>query len=151
SRDPPSVCPVMSARSSWRSQPRTSGLKAACAGSACRECLEACRLGRLSVFGFRIAFSGGNSTRVLVDFGRMSMEAGCNAHCLVIVPAWIMTLRTFESISLCHCSPIDSFQGMRIIGVVGDVRQRGPELEPMPECYMPYGQHAFNGAALSLV
>src|SRR5262249_21590832 len=47
--------------------------------------------------------------------------------------------------------PFDSFQGMRIIGVVGDVRQRGPELEPMPECYMPYGQHAFNGAALSLV
>src|SRR5262249_51165905 len=23
--------------------------------------------------------------------------------------------------------------------------------EPMPECYMPYGQHGFNGAALSLV
>ncbi len=47
--------------------------------------------------------------------------------------------------------PFDSFQGMRIIGVVGDVRQRGPEYEPMPECYMPYGQHAFNGATLSLV
>jgi putative ABC transport system permease protein len=47
--------------------------------------------------------------------------------------------------------PFDSFQGMRIIGVVGDVRQRGPELEPMPECYMPYGQHDFNGATLSLV
>jgi putative ABC transport system permease protein len=47
--------------------------------------------------------------------------------------------------------PFDSFQGMRIIGVVGDVRQRGPEREPMPECYMPHGQHAFNGATLSLV
>jgi putative ABC transport system permease protein len=47
--------------------------------------------------------------------------------------------------------PFDSFQGMRIIGVVGDVRQRGPELEPMPECYMPYGQHDFNWATLSLV
>jgi putative ABC transport system permease protein len=47
--------------------------------------------------------------------------------------------------------PFDSFQGMRIIGVVGDVRQRGPEHEPMPECYMPHGQHAFNGATLSLV
>jgi putative ABC transport system permease protein len=47
--------------------------------------------------------------------------------------------------------PFDSFQGMRIIGVVGDVRQRGPEYEPMPECYMPYGQHAFNGATLSLL
>jgi putative ABC transport system permease protein len=47
--------------------------------------------------------------------------------------------------------PFDSFQGMKIIGVVGDVRQRGPEHEPMPECYLPYGQHEFNGATLSLV
>lgn len=47
--------------------------------------------------------------------------------------------------------PFDSLQGMKIIGVVGDVRQSGPEREPMPECYMPYEQHAFNGAALSLV
>jgi putative ABC transport system permease protein len=47
--------------------------------------------------------------------------------------------------------PFDSFQGMRIIGVVGDVRQRGPEHDPMPECYIPYGQHEFNGATLSLV
>ena len=47
--------------------------------------------------------------------------------------------------------PFDSFNGMTIIGVAGDVRQRGPEREPMPECYMTYGQHAFNGAALSMV
>jgi predicted permease len=47
--------------------------------------------------------------------------------------------------------PFDSLQGMKIVGVVGDVRQRGPEREPMPECYMPYGQHGFNGPALSLV
>jgi len=47
--------------------------------------------------------------------------------------------------------PFDSFNGMTIIGVVGDVRQRGPEREPMPECYMTYGQHAFNGATLSVV
>ena len=47
--------------------------------------------------------------------------------------------------------PFDSFQGMTIVGVVGDVRQRGPEREPMPECYMPYGQHSFNGATLSVV
>jgi hypothetical protein len=33
--------------------------------------------------------------------------------------------------------PFDSLRGMKIIGVVGDVRQRGPEREPMPECYMP--------------
>lgn len=47
--------------------------------------------------------------------------------------------------------PFDSFKGMTIIGVVGDVRQRGPEREPMPECYMTYGQHVFNGATLSIV
>src|SRR5439155_17968632 len=35
--------------------------------------------------------------------------------------------------------------------MVGDVRQRGPEREPMPECYMTYGQHAFNGTTLSVV
>src|SRR5258708_17462903 len=42
----------------------------------------------------------------------------------------------------------ESDQGMTISGVVGDVRQRGPEREPMPECYMTYGQHAFNGLSL---
>ena len=47
--------------------------------------------------------------------------------------------------------PFDSLEGMKIVGVVGDVRQGGPESEPMPECYMPYLQHAFNGASLSLV
>src|SRR5438046_8094848 len=47
--------------------------------------------------------------------------------------------------------PFDSFNGMTIVGVVGDVRQRGPEREPMPECYMTYGQHGFNGATLSVV
>jgi putative ABC transport system permease protein len=47
--------------------------------------------------------------------------------------------------------PFDSLKGMTIIGVVGDVRQRGPEREPMPECHMTYRQHAFNGATLSVV
>jgi putative ABC transport system permease protein len=47
--------------------------------------------------------------------------------------------------------PFDSLEGMKIIGVVGDVRQGGPESALMPECYMPYLQHAFNGASLSLV
>jgi predicted permease len=47
--------------------------------------------------------------------------------------------------------PFDSLKGMTIIGVVGDVRQGGPEREPMPECYMTYGQHAFNGITLSVV
>jgi len=47
--------------------------------------------------------------------------------------------------------PFDSSKGMTIIGVAGDVRQRGPAPEPMPECYMPYGQHGYNGGTLSLV
>lgn len=45
----------------------------------------------------------------------------------------------------------DSAQPMTIIGVAGDVRERGPAREPMPECYIPYRQHAFNGPALSVV
>jgi putative ABC transport system permease protein len=45
----------------------------------------------------------------------------------------------------------DSLQGMTIVGVVGDVRQHGPAREPMPECFMPYQQHRYNGASLSLV
>jgi predicted permease len=44
--------------------------------------------------------------------------------------------------------PFDSFDGMTIIGVIGDVRQRGPAREPMPECYMTYAQHAFNGLSV---
>jgi predicted permease len=48
------------------------------------------------------------------------------------------------------CS-FDRLQGMTIIGVVGDVRQLGPERDPMSECYMPYGQHEFNGLTLSIV
>ncbi len=47
--------------------------------------------------------------------------------------------------------PFDSPQGMTIIGVAGDIRQRGPESEPLPECYMTYQQHAFNGPDLSVV
>ena len=49
-----------------------------------------------------------------------------------------------------HC-PFDSSQGMTIVGVVGDVRQRGRDRDPMPECYMPYTQHFFNGTTLSVV
>jgi ABC-type antimicrobial peptide transport system permease subunit len=40
---------------------------------------------------------------------------------------------------------------MTIIGVAGDVRERGPAREPMPECYIPFRQHAFNGSTLSVV
>jgi putative ABC transport system permease protein len=47
--------------------------------------------------------------------------------------------------------PFDSLKPMKIVGVVGDVRQYGPAREPMPECYMPYQQHQYNGMTLSVV
>jgi ABC-type antimicrobial peptide transport system permease subunit len=40
---------------------------------------------------------------------------------------------------------------LTIVGVVGDVRQYGPALKPSPECYLPYLQHGFNNATLSIV
>ncbi len=45
----------------------------------------------------------------------------------------------------------DNFAPMRIVGVVGDVRQQGPGLDTQAECYMTYRQHSFNGNALSVV
>jgi putative ABC transport system permease protein len=47
------------------------------------------------------------------------------------------------------CS-FDSKEGMTIVGVVGDVRQRNPAIEPLPECYMPYTQHAYNSRTLNV-
>jgi predicted permease len=47
--------------------------------------------------------------------------------------------------------PSDTLQGMTIVGVVGDVRQRGPAGEAAPECYVTYRQHAFNQNSLTLV
>jgi predicted permease len=45
------------------------------------------------------------------------------------------------------CS-FDRKEGMTIIGVVGDVRQRHPGQPPMPDCYMPYRQHSYNNNTL---
>ncbi len=45
----------------------------------------------------------------------------------------------------------DTAEPMTIVGVVGNVRQAGPAKESQPECYMPYLQHFYNGATLSLV
>ncbi|MGH9174158.1 MAG: FtsX-like permease family protein, partial [Vicinamibacterales bacterium] len=45
----------------------------------------------------------------------------------------------------------DRPDGMTIVGVVGDVRQRNPAIDPMPECYMPYLQHSYNSNTLNVV
>ena len=46
----------------------------------------------------------------------------------------------------------DSWQPMKVIGVVGDVRQSGPARKPDPEIYMPYEQHtAGAGTGLTVV
>jgi len=45
----------------------------------------------------------------------------------------------------------DTAEPMTIVGVVGDVRQAGPAKASQLECYMPYLQHFYNGATLSLV
>jgi predicted permease len=49
--------------------------------------------------------------------------------------------------------PFDSLkiQTLKIVGVVGDVRQYGPSRPPMPECFLPYQQHRYNGMTLSVV
>jgi putative ABC transport system permease protein len=48
------------------------------------------------------------------------------------------------------CS-FDSKEAMTIIGVVGDVRQRNPAIEPLPDCYMPYTQHTYNNRMLHVI
>lgn len=45
----------------------------------------------------------------------------------------------------------DSFDPMTIIGVVGDVRQYGPARAPVAEVFMPYLQHGYNNATLSVL
>jgi predicted permease len=45
----------------------------------------------------------------------------------------------------------DSDAPMTIVGVVGDVRQHGQDREPQPEVYMPYQQHFYNGATLTVI
>jgi putative ABC transport system permease protein len=46
---------------------------------------------------------------------------------------------------------LDSVKPMRIVGVVGDVRQRGPAVEPWPEIYMPYEQHPYHAVVFNIV
>jgi predicted permease len=46
---------------------------------------------------------------------------------------------------------LDSMKGMQIVGVVGDIRQYGPAVEPAPEILMPYEQHPETVTALNIV
>jgi predicted permease len=46
---------------------------------------------------------------------------------------------------------LDSLNPMKIVGVVGDIRQYGPAREPSPEIYMAYEQHPFPATHLSVV
>jgi predicted permease len=45
----------------------------------------------------------------------------------------------------------ESNNGMQIIGVVADARQRSPDTSPRPEIFMPYLQHPGPGARLTLL
>jgi putative ABC transport system permease protein len=46
---------------------------------------------------------------------------------------------------------LDSMKGMKIVGIVGNIRQEGPAKEPSPEIYMPYEQHPQPATALSIL
>ena len=45
----------------------------------------------------------------------------------------------------------DTRKGMRIVGVVGDARQRSPEVPARPEIFMPYLQHPGPGSRLTIL
>jgi predicted permease len=46
---------------------------------------------------------------------------------------------------------MDSFKGMRIVGVAGNTRQFGPSTPPWPEIFMPYEQHPLPSTSLIVV
>jgi len=46
---------------------------------------------------------------------------------------------------------MDSMKGMKIVGVVGDIRQNGPAGAPRPEIFRPYEQHPFPATSMSVV
>jgi putative ABC transport system permease protein len=46
---------------------------------------------------------------------------------------------------------LDSMNSMKIVGIVGDVRQSGPAREPSPEIYMPYEQHPQPSTSLNVL
>jgi len=46
---------------------------------------------------------------------------------------------------------LDSMNPMKIVGIVGNIRQHGPAREPSPEIYMPYEQHPQPATDLSVL
>ncbi|HEY2016135.1 MAG TPA: ABC transporter permease [Bryobacteraceae bacterium] len=46
---------------------------------------------------------------------------------------------------------LDSPNPMKIVGVVGDIRQGGPSKAPQPEIFMPYEQHPFPGMSMNVM
>ncbi len=86
--------------------------------------------------------------------GRDFNEADTNDRPLVAIVNEALVRRSLGGQDpigrMIFCS-FDRPEGMTIVGVVGDVRQRNPSLEPMPECYMPYQQHAYNSNTLNVV
>jgi predicted permease len=46
---------------------------------------------------------------------------------------------------------LDSMNGMKIVGIVGNVREYGPATPPSPEIYMPYEQHPQPATGLSIL
>jgi putative ABC transport system permease protein len=46
---------------------------------------------------------------------------------------------------------LDSLNPMKIVGVVGDIRQEGPAKPPQQEIYMPYQQHPMPASDLSIL
>ena len=49
------------------------------------------------------------------------------------------------------CGLDDSTKPLTIVGVVGNVRRKGPASEPAPEIYLPYEQHPNNATALKFL
>ena len=45
----------------------------------------------------------------------------------------------------------ESREGMRIVGIVADARQRSPEAPPRPEIFLPYLQHPGPGSRLTIL
>jgi predicted permease len=48
-------------------------------------------------------------------------------------------------------SGFDATIPMKIVGIVGDVRQTGPAVAPQPQLYVPYPEHSFYATGLSVV